>query len=193
MKNLPEQYLVHQVWRFQDRESFEELYRRYYDKIYRFVLFRIRSKEEVDDLVSQVFLNTWEYLTKEKAQEVLYFKAFLYKIARNLIINVYRVQGRMPVVVTLDDTDDPLDVEDQRPDPFLEQLNTADWETFGKAFHNIKDEYKEVLALRFLEGVEIGEIAKMMNKTPGNIRVLIHRAFKALKRTVVQQQKEPNI
>ena len=193
MQNPTEQYLVNQVWRLRDQLSFEELYRRYYDKIHTFIMFRIRSKEEADDLTSQVFLSAWEYLTKAKADEIRNFRAFLYRVARNLISNVYRKQGRTPVVVTLDDEDDSIEIEDQRPSPFLEQLNASDWETFTKAFHAIKDEYKEILALRFLEGMEIGEIAKIMDKEPGNIRVLIHRALKALKRTAIQQQNQPNL
>jgi len=66
--NYREKLLVHKVQEKKDNEAFGELYDLYIEKIYRFVFIKLSNKEEAEDITSEVFLKTWNYLTADKKQ-----------------------------------------------------------------------------------------------------------------------------
>ena len=105
MQSLTDQYLLYRTAYLQDPEAFAELHRRYFEKIYSFVLWRVASKEDAEDLVSQVFLQAWEALTR-KPTDKSHFKGFIYKIARNEVIDWYRARGKTPALISLDKPDE---------------------------------------------------------------------------------------
>lgn len=189
MQRLKEKLLVFQVSEGKDPRAFEQLYELYFERISRFIYFKVNAKEEAEDLTSQIFLKTWEYLTDEQAKRVQNFKAFIYQLARNLVVDYYRRQGRAPEIVSLEDqSGEEENIPDHRQSFFLNQLYKSDQAYLSDCLKNIKDEYREIIVLRFLEDMGVEEIAKIIDKTPSNVRVLIHRALKALREIYDQRE-----
>lgn len=180
MHNLTDQYLLYRTVYFQDPDAFAQLHQRYFEKVYAFVIMRVSSKEDAEDIASQAFLQAWEFLTRKSSEKLGHFRGFIYKIARNEVIDHWRKKGRTPALVSVDAPEEDMEVADWRQDQFLNQLKAADQAAVREGLTRIKEEYQEALILRFLEEMSIKEIAEIIGKTPGNVRVLIHRGVKAL-------------
>ncbi len=165
-----------------DRDAFIEAYDLYVDHIYRFIYFKVSNKETAEDLSSAVFLKTWNYLQGGNFLDCKTLKSLLYKIARNLIIDHYRKTSSQQSV-SLEDSvfDKGLDVVDERQDIFKEADVSIDIARLEKKLLELKDEYREALLMRYVDELSIGEMSKILDKSKGNTRVLIHRATNALK------------
>lgn len=182
MRNLQDQQLATRVSQYKDQDAFAVLHSQYFIAISKFIMLRIAQKEDVDDLVSQVFLKIWKYLTKAPAKKMHNFRAFLYKIARNEIANFYRVQGRIPQMVELDAPEEYLEIADPHEDIFQQKLQDQDANDLVECVQKLPEPYREIIALRFFEELEIKEIAEIIDKTLGNTNVLIHRGVRALRK-----------
>ena len=169
-----------------NRDAFGILYDKYVDAIYRFVLFKVGNQQEAQDITSESFIKAWKYIVEQ--QNIKNPRALIYKIARNLVIDYYRTNKSR---ISVDIESVALHLASNESDtPQGAYLKTEIQETVMKALAEIKDEYREVIILKFVEGVSIGEIAKILNRSHGAIRVLIHRATKALK-SVLAVNKDP--
>ena len=170
-----------------DSQDFSKIYDTYVEKIYRFVYLRVNSKEEAQDITSQVFLNFLSKANKDSKlnpQDILSLQAFLYRIAKNLIIDSYRHKGQN--VVSLDENEEDI------PDSAASTVeNSAEQEQNTKLLQSqlskLKSPYWEVVVWHYIEELDIETIAKILNKTPGNIRVILHRGLNQLKKEVEGQ------
>ncbi len=164
-----------------DKDAFITAYDLYVDDIHRFVYFKIGNQEEANDLTSIIFLKTWEYIKNNSLSDSKTLRALLYKIARTSIIDHYR---QSQPIASIDDEDHPVDVIDESQD-VMEQINlNSDLEIIRKKLPELKMEYREVIIMRFVNDLELDEIAEITGKTKGNIRVLLFRALKALKELI---------
>ncbi|MDP3763281.1 MAG: RNA polymerase sigma factor [bacterium] len=188
MQKLREKILVFRVSEGRDPRAFGELYDLYIERIHRFIYFKVSSKEEAEDLTSQVFLKVWEYLADSQGRRIQDFRAFMYQSARNVVVDFYRKQGRMGEKVELENIEEEAAIEDPRQAFLLNQLYKSDRAYLADCLRKLKDEFREVIILRYLEDMGIQEIAQIVDKSAGNIRVLLHRGIKAL-REVVEKEK----
>jgi len=69
-----------------DKESFMKAYDLYVDDIYRFISFKVKTKEEAEDISSQVFLKVWNHIRENSVKEFKTLRALLYTTARNTVI-----------------------------------------------------------------------------------------------------------
>ena len=182
MPNIEEQQLVYRVSEHQDDKAFGELYQAYRDKLYKFIVLRTSRHEDAEDLTAEIFKNLWVYLTNPRNKKVENFRAFIYRSARNAIANFYRARGRMPETVELDDPDEYTELADENEDIFKNQVNAQDIDKLMECIQKLPEAYREVIALRFFEELDIKEIADILGKTLGNTRVLIHRGKIALRK-----------
>ena len=163
------------------REKFGKIYDKYIDKIFRFVFVKVDSQQAAEDLTSEVFSKTWAFF-KKKGDEIENIQAFLYKTARNLVVDYYRQKGRVRIV----STDDP--VHTGLIDPNQNLVKTAelnsDIRNIKSALTGLKDDYQNVIICHYLNDMSISEISKTLGKTEGNTRVLLHRALESLKKKV---------
>lgn len=190
MQKLKEKYLVFRISEGQDQQAFTQLYSLYREKIYQFVYFKVSSQEDAEDLASQVFLKAWEYLTDDNARRVQNFRAFIYQLTRNLVIDYYRMQGRAPQNVELEDIEEESAIEDPRSTFLLNQLYAEDRKYLDECLKQVKEAYREVIVLRYLEEIGIEEIAEIIEKNPGNVRVLIHRGLKSLRSVILSSNRK---
>lgn len=159
---------------FSKRKKFSKIYDKYIDKIYRFILIKVSSREVAQDLSSETFLKGWQ--AYQKNSKIDNPSAFLYRIARNLVIDYYRQKGRtqfVPVeeVSFLNDNDNPQE----------KAILNSEIEEIKALLANLKEDYQNVIIWHYLDDLPIAKVAKMMDKTETNTRVLLHRALKTLR------------
>lgn len=175
--------------KYKDKQAFIEAYDLYIDQLFRFIYFKVGSREEAEDLSSVVFLKCWNYIYEGNLQEDKSLKALLYKIARNTIIDHYR-QQKNHATVPLEHTE-AIAVPDTEQDPMEEVATAIDFEkVIVEKLPLLKEEYREVIILRFMNELSISEIAGVLGKTSGNIRVMIHRALASLQQLVKDEDEE---
>ena len=166
------------------REKFSEIYDKYIDRIYRFVFLKVSSQEIAEDLTSDAFSRTWVAF-KKKGQEIDNIQAFLYKTARNLVTDHYRQKGRIRII----SIDNPLIIDPRQNLEEDSEVN-SDMEIIKTALADLKDDYQSVLIWHYLDDLSIDEVSELLGRTNGTTRVLIHRALKALKKSLRDKIKE---
>lgn len=171
--SLAEKLLVARL-KLKDAEAFASLYDTYIDRIYRFVYFKVGTVETAQDLVSQTFLNIWQYALEGKIKASQSFQALLYTTARHVVIDHYR--KHKPTA----ELNEAMGVADDTADPAREIERQLDRAAIEGRLQQIKSEYQEVIVLHYLNEVSIKEIATILGKRPGTVRVTLHRALKAL-------------
>lgn len=158
-----------------DPEAFAKVYDLYITPIYRFIYFKVSTHHDAEDLTSEVFLKTWQYIT-DNDDPIENLKALLYKTARNLVIDFYRQKAQKEFVR---EEEILINIEDSRQQNLLAQIETAaQMRNIEVVLRKMKDEYREIIILRFIEELSTKEIAKILDKSKGAVRVLIHRALK---------------
>jgi len=171
-----------------DREAFVRAYDLYVDKIYRYVYFKVGKKEEAQDLTSEVFLKAWNYIQDNQISNYKTLKALFYKIARNLVIDYYRKKSNKESI-SLENEIVAINIADENQNIF-EKINiSSEVEEVLKRMSELKDEYREALALRYIDELSITEISEILEKTKGNTRVLVFRALKTLKENLLEKNK----
>jgi RNA polymerase sigma-70 factor (ECF subfamily) len=188
-----------------DKDAFAEIYDFYIVKIFRFVYLKTNSKETAEDLTSDVFLRYWQYIENSKnkgkekggnsstsSTEIEKIGSFLYKIARNLIIDFYR---KKEIITTEIDREIRDKISDQRQDILANISRKQDIEELREALSCIKDEYREIIILKYVEDLSTAEIAEITEKSASSVRVQLHRAIKSLERVMMSRReaKERNL
>lgn len=159
-----------------DEEAFAALYGAYVDRIYGFIAFRVSNNQTAEDLTSQVFLKAWEALDSYEPRGVS-FGAWLFRIARNTVIDHYRTKKEPAPLDTVAETT-PAQVP--AVDVQVERHLTA--RELQRALGQLTELQREVLTLKFIVGLETREVAEIMGKRQGAIRALQMRGLQALER-----------
>ncbi|HLC89878.1 MAG TPA: RNA polymerase sigma factor [Patescibacteria group bacterium] len=170
-----------------DPDAFAQLYDLYVTPIYRFIYFKVPRTQDAEDLTSEVFLKIWQYIST--TEDVIgNLRALLYKTARNSVIDFYRrsvnreISGAEEILQTM---------EDLNQQSVLTQIETRlEMKNIESVLKQMKDDYREVIILRFVEDLPITEIAKIMDKSRGSVRVLIHRAIKVMRGLIAKNGKK---
>jgi RNA polymerase sigma-70 factor (ECF subfamily) len=160
------------------RKTFSKIYDKHIDKVYRFIFFKVNSQEVTEDLTSETFLRGWEAFQAKNA-EIENPPAFLYQIARNLIVNHYREKSRTQIVSA-----EAIPVADPRQNLEEKSLLDSDIDRIRVALVSLKTEYQDVIIWRYLDDLSISEIAKMLDKSEEATRVMLHRALKSLRAVI---------
>lgn len=177
-----EKLLLHRLHHDRDPDAFGELYDRYAPKIYRYIYFKVSGTTEVEDLTAEVFLKTWEYVQRHGADEtkrIKNFRAFVYRLARNIVVDHYRERTERELLADEAALERVTVPEEQH---MLTAINrSSDLATIERALRNLKDEYRELVVLKYIEGLSTVDIARLTDKTKGTVRVTLHRALTALR------------
>ena len=158
------------------KKKFSKYYNKYIVKIYRFVYFKVDSQETAQDITSEVFLRCWTSINNPD-KKIENMSAFLYQIARNLIIDFYRKKEKTKTI----DIENCPDIKDTKIDLEKNALLTSEVNRIKKALANIKEDYQDVIIWHYLDDLSIKETAKLLERTEEATRVLLHRALKALR------------
>lgn len=169
-----------------DREAFIKAYDENVQEIHRFVYFKVGSQEEANDLTSVIFLKAWHHIQNKTLEDAKTLRALLYKIARTSIIDYYRESGRK-ATDSLDDEKSRIDVIDESIDPQSRLDSANNLAIIMKQLPRLKEEYRDVIIMRFINDLSLEEICDITGKTKGNVRVLLHRALNALRELIEEE------
>jgi len=160
-------------------EQFGQIYDQYIDKIYRFVYLKVNSREIAEDVTSKVFIKGWEAFQAPK-EEIKNPGAFLYQIARNAVVDYYREKGRTKTV----SADASPQIADPGADAQDKAILGADVNVVRKAIEKLEKEHQDILIWHYLEDMPIANIAKLLGRPAGTVRVMLHRGLKDLKEII---------
>ncbi len=159
-------------------EAFGRLYDYYLPKIYRFVLIRTAGqREEAEDLSHQVFLKAWQNI-KNYNDRGHPFSSWLYRIARNSIVDYYR--QNQTTILSLEELtiNEPEGVFEEEKEIGL----AINIKNVVKAVQELKQIEQDVIIMRFVEDMPIAEVALNIGKSQGAVKLIQHRALKQLKK-----------
>lgn len=159
---------------------FENIYNEHIDPLYRFTLFRVSDKEKAMDIVQDVFFKYFKHLEDSKKNEFeisFNHKAFLFKTTRNTIIDHYRRKQTQSL-------DDLLDSGyEYSSDEDISHNTSVDLD-YKKVIKSLKDfdlESQELIYMRYIDNMNISEIAEITGQKENTVSVKIHRILEKLK------------
>lgn len=165
-----------------DQEAFAQLYEEHFDKIYRYVTFKIGNETEAEDMTQQVFLNALHSISSFKWKGIP-FSAWLFRIAHNQVVDYFRSKKRTAVPL-----DESLASNDNNPQLIVEQK--LDIEQLLLATKQLTGAQREVISLRFAGELSIAQVAKAMGKSQGAVKALQHSAIVALRKVLQVTENE---
>ncbi len=153
--------------------EFLKAYDDFADAIFRHCYFRIFDRERAKDIVQDTFIRLWKYIAG--GEEIENAKALLYKIANNLIIDESRKKTTISIELLAEKGFDPG--EDYIP----KLINELDASHVTSVVARLDPKYRDVITMRYINDLSIGEIAEAINESENNVSVRVHRGLKQLK------------
>jgi RNA polymerase sigma-70 factor, ECF subfamily len=154
----------------QDRDL-ERIFATHLDSVFRFLYRRVGNREDAEDLTSQVFLKASSRLDTGRTEDSV--ASWIFTVARTVLADHWRRFYRAPAAVELND-----EIVVHRAQVEVTSVPSEKSEQVVEAIlQALPPRYRRVLELRFLEGYSVEEAAAEMSVTPGNLKVLQHRAL----------------
>lgn len=159
-------------------QKFEAIFHEFSDSIFRMCFFKTSDSEIAHDITQETFFRFWKTFSSDKIIDNE--KAYLYRIANNLIIDYYK-KNKTLSLETL--SDQGIDFKSET----LSAEIQADYSLVKEAMSRLDKDFSEVLYLRLIEGISVKEIAKILDITETLVSVRINRGKKKLKNFFEQQ------
>ena len=165
-----------------DTEAFGRLYDIYADRIYRHIYYRTASVEDARDMTQEVFTRAWQVLPKYKKSSTP-FLGWLFTISHNRVIDYYRTRKDHAYL----DFEVSVDTLESSPERAAEA--SLDSRMVRRAILQLPEDQQRVILMTFIDGFEYSEVAAALNKSEGNVRVIVHRALKKM-REILDKEKD---
>lgn len=167
----------------EDKKSiFENLYKKEADRIFRFVLMRVSSRDEALDITEEVFYKFWQSM--QDGKHIENHLAFLFAIARNKIIDWYRKKKSLSLENLLENKEDAdgeaLQLAD--PDAHTDIATGVEANWVIKTLHKLEKKDAEIIDLRFIQGLQPQEISEILGTSANSISIRITRAIEKLRK-----------
>jgi RNA polymerase sigma-70 factor (ECF subfamily) len=156
-----------------DRAAFEVLYRRYLDRVYAYAFYQLGDHHDAEDATERTFLAALAALPTFRAGGAG-FRAWLFRIARNTVANAQRTRRRRRTVPM----PDGFDRHAPDADPAALVARADEMRRVLAALAELPEERRQVVLLRFVDGLSAREIGEVLDRSPGAARVLLHRALR---------------
>lgn len=154
-------------------EEFLSAYDMYADAIFRHCYFRVFDRERGKDLMQETFMRAWEYISK--GEKILNMRAFLYRIANNLIVDEARKKKESSLEKLQEDGFDPS------TDDTGHWKNRIDRDIVLQSLGSIDEHYRSILIMRFINDLSPSEIAEITGESANTVSVRIYRGLKQLR------------
>jgi RNA polymerase sigma-70 factor (ECF subfamily) len=154
-------------------KAYLDAYEENMPRIFRHINSRVNDRKVAEDLTSETFFRTWDYIRKENT--IINMKAFCFKVANHLIVDHY--QARHPSI-SLEAAEGLVVSSKQSDNPELQ----TELSLLRDLMADLPSEYGAILAYRYIDDLDISEITKITGKSQTHIYVLIHRAKNALRK-----------
>lgn len=159
-----------------DNDGFVYIYDAYIKKIYNFVYYKTGHRETAEDLTSKTFFNALKNLNSFSL-DTENFNSWLYKIARNLVIDYYRTKKEDLNLEDYFDLSHDNEIE-------VEIDNKRKLEDVKKYLNNLKPEQKEIIILRTWEELSYKEIGEILGKSENSCKMMFSRTIKKLRKDI---------
>ncbi|HEY4520417.1 MAG TPA: RNA polymerase sigma factor [Candidatus Paceibacterota bacterium] len=154
-------------------QQFEKAYHEFSDAIFRHCFLRVSDREQAKDIMQETFMKAWHFVSG--GNEVENMKAFLYKVANNLVIDFYRKRKDNSLEALQEAGFDPgIDIRDNL-------FNNIESKRIAGKIQELEPLYRQALTMRYLEDLSPKDIANVVGETENVISVRIHRGIKKLK------------
>jgi RNA polymerase sigma-70 factor (ECF subfamily) len=166
-------------------EAFTALYEQFMPKVYRYISFRIRDENVVQDLTSAVFekaLTKFSSFNPQKAS----FSTWIFTIAHNTVIDHYRVYKKNEYI----EQDSVVNNSVQYPSPDDEAIKTENTLKLRSFLSRLNKREQEVIILKYSNGMSNREIAEVMNLTETNVGSILCRTIRKLRNSFLEWQNE---
>lgn len=168
-----------------DLPALTAIYDRYSPGIYRYAMRLLGDETLAEDCVTETFARFLKALRNGQGPQQ-HLQAYLYRIAHNWITDIYRREPPPSAELDGDKLISDSPPPDEQADIRIQQARVR------LALRALTPEQRQVISLRFVEGWETEEVAKVLQKTVGAVKALQHRALAALRRILLHDQKDGN-
>jgi len=156
-------------------EAFGNLYGIYLDRIYRYVYYHVKDQMMAEDITEDVFVKAWKAIRSCKGRERT-FSSWIYRIAHNHIINTVRNRNKsismgMETLTAVSDLRQEID-------------DTTESYELSEILDELPENQKQVIILKFIDGMNNSEVAKIMNKSEVAVRLLQMRGLSSLRQRI---------
>lgn len=162
------------------QELFRIAYDEYADAIYRHCYFRVFRRERAEELMQETFMKTWQYIAS--GHHVDNVRAFLYRVANNLIIDESRRKKESSLENLMENGLDFGRDDRNRLESHL------DANAVIALLENLNERYRKVILMRYIDDLQPEEIAQITGDTPNAVSVCLHRALKQIRAITSEQE-----
>ncbi|MCI5108815.1 MAG: sigma-70 family RNA polymerase sigma factor [Candidatus Pacebacteria bacterium] len=162
------------------QKQFIESYDQFADDIFKHCFFRVSDKEVAIDMMQEVFTKVWKYV--DDGNDIHNIRAFLYKVANNMIIDYYRKKKSVSLDKIEEGREVPFEIEDVGADEKI--LSESEVKIISGFLEKLEEPYKQAVVLRYIEGMSIDEIVEVTGESNNNVSVRINRGIKKLKKLI---------
>jgi len=166
-----------------DINAFDELYKKYFPLINRFVYHKVSEEEVRRDIVSNVFFKALKNIHKFKYLYKGALSGWLYRIAIDEVTDYYRKNGRTKKLVR--------EVKLNQVSPLSEDIE-INYENLRIALKQLNEKEQNVIILRYFEKLSNLEVAEIIGKKEGAVKVQVHRAMQKLKTIITELEGKDN-
>ncbi|GAX91889.1 RNA polymerase sigma factor [Effusibacillus lacus] len=156
-------------------EQFASLYDEYFDKVNRYLRYRIGNYWDADDVTAVVFTKAFEACRRDGVSG--HFGPWIFRVAQNAYVDYLRKKGR---TLTADQELDGeiSDGKWQTEEALMVNENTR---TLHQMLEQLPDEYRDVVSMKYIAELKISEIATVLDKSEGAVKTLLYRAIRKLR------------
>ena len=167
-------------------ERFLKAFDEYADALFRHATIRISDRERAIELVHDTFAKVWGYVRAGNSIDT--YRPFLYKVLGNLIIDEYRRRRTESLDAILEEEGMDTGRFDELQEGSLEEvLIQLDGKRVVEAIPQLPQIYREIITLRFVDGLGPKEIAELIEETENVVSVRINRGIKLLREITLEQ------
>ena len=161
-------------------ERFLEAFEEYNDALFRHAFLRVSDREHAIDIVHDTFSKVWSYI--RSGHDIEAYRPFLYKVLNNLIIDEYRKkkESSLDAILEMEGVDEGVFAE-LTDSTFEGMVETLDGKKAFELLDHLPDIYREVLILRYIDGLGPKEISDLVEQSENVVSVRLFRALKSLK------------
>jgi RNA polymerase sigma-70 factor (ECF subfamily) len=166
-----------------NRLAFDRLIDRFQGDIYRMIYYRIRDRMDAEDLTQDVFIRAYRRISR--LRETDRFRSWLFTIAVNRVNDYLRNKRVRSIFKSADEGPDFYPEAGSPPEQpeALEQVLKEDfWRQVGRIAKKLSKMEREAFMLRFLDGLSISEIARVLNKSESTVKTHLYRALTKFKK-----------
>jgi len=158
-------------------EEFSQIYEMYFNRVYKYICYRINNHYEAEDLCSQVFetvITKYHTFSEEKAK----FDVWLFAIARNTVTDYFRSRKKR-FHFSLDSISELIL---SKPSPEELAIRDDEHQAMFQAMAKLRDKERNIIAMKFAAGLKNSEIAELMGVSESNIGVVVYRIINKLRK-----------